>query len=90
MVLGLVVGVVSGLAQLYLLFRFTKAVTAGGIDLKCVALGLAQFFIPFAVLLLSAFLIRRSLLWVGVGIAAALVVGSIILFIRIKGRGRNG
>ncbi|MDR3278286.1 MAG: hypothetical protein LBT12_05880 [Oscillospiraceae bacterium] len=88
--LGLVIGIVSGGAQLALLSRFTRALTGGDLGVKTVGAGILQLFLPFAVLVACAFLIPKSLLWAGVGIAASLVLGGIILFIHMKKGSNNG
>jgi hypothetical protein len=88
--LGLVIGIVSGGVQLALLSRFTRALTGGAFSARTVGVGILQLFLPFAVLVVCAFLRPASLLWAGVGIAASLVLGGIILFIRIKKGANNG
>jgi hypothetical protein len=88
--LGLVIGIVSGAVQLALLSRFTRALTGGSFSSKTVGVGILQLFLPFVVLVVCAFLIPNSLLWAGAGIAASLVIGGIILFIRIKKGSSNG
>ncbi|MDR0838934.1 MAG: hypothetical protein LBN99_04755 [Oscillospiraceae bacterium] len=81
---GLVIGVLVGLGQLALLLLFTSRVTGGGG--KFVAAGLAQWVLPFAALLLVGIFYTRALLWAGIGIAAALIIGAIVYIMMRKGR----
>ena len=81
MLIGLVIGAASGFVQFWMLARFTKAVTGGGLDRKAVFLGVFQFFLPLAVLVACAFLLRDSLLWTGVGMAVSLSVPALIRYV---------
>ena len=81
MLIGLVLGAASGVLQFWMLARFTKAVTDGGLDRKAVFLGVFQFFLPLAVLIVCAFLLRDSLLWAGVGMAGSLSLLALIRYV---------
>ena len=81
MLLGLMIGVASGLLQFYMLSRFTKAVTGGSLNTKAVMLGIGQFITPLVVLLICAFLLNNALLWAGIGIVAALTICALARFI---------
>ena len=74
--IGLIIGVASGILQFWMLSKFTKAVTGGGLDKKAVILGSCQFLLPLVVLLGCSFLLRDSLLWAALGMVAVLVVCS--------------
>ena len=82
--IGLLVGIVTGIIQFYLLQKFTGAVSMGKITNKTVIFALTQFLFPFAVLVVCAFLIGDSLMWVGIGIAAALITCAVIRFIKVS------
>ena len=74
--IGLIIGVASGLLQFLMLSKFTKAVTGGGLDRKALLFGVCQFLLPLAVLLGCAYLLRNALLWAAIGMVAVLVVCS--------------
>ena len=78
MLVGLIVGAVSGLVQFYMLARFTRAITGGGFDKKAVLLGACQFFLPLAVLLGCAFLLPATLLWAAIGMTSALIICAVV------------
>jgi len=80
-VIGLLVGIAAGVIQLFLLFKFVVTVTGGKGGGKILLFGLTQFLFPFAVLIICAFLIGDSLMWVGIGIASALILGAVIKFV---------
>jgi hypothetical protein len=91
--IGLLIGIVSGVFQFWLLIKFVNAITAGTVDIKNMLLGLAQFFLPLGVLVGVAFLRREDLLWAGLGIAGVLLIGAVMkyrVFARkTGGRGNN-
>ena len=75
---GFVIGIVCGVAELYLLSRLTLAVqnsrTALILPLLLVKLLiLAAAFVPVILYF------RSDLLWCGVGISASLVIGAVII-----------
>jgi hypothetical protein len=79
--LGFIIGAVSGVVQFWLLSKFTGSVTKGKFGGKTVLFAITQFFLPFAVLLISALLLLESLLWTGVGMGTALIVSAVIKFL---------
>jgi hypothetical protein len=96
-VVGLILGVAIGFAQLYLLSRYVNRITdAGkdtesgdtdsahtdGADLKAFGLGMAQMFLPFLALVVIAFAWRSVLMWAGIGAGTGLAIGAIVLFVR--------
>ena len=81
---GLIIGVASGVLQFWMLAKFTKAVTGGGLDKKAVLFGVFQFFLPLAVLLGCAFLLSDALVWAAVGIAGSLVLCALARYITNK------
>ncbi len=91
--IGLLIGAASGVLQFWLLARFVRAITAGSVNIKNMLLGLAQFFLPVGVLIGVAFIRREELLWAGVGIAGALLIGAVfkywVLARKTGGRGNN-
>ena len=87
LLLGLIIGAASGFVQFCLLAKFTKAATGGAMSKKAVLFGVCQFFLPIAVLLGCAFLLRDALLWAAVGMAAVLIIGAFVKFILTKKQG---
>ena len=80
MILGLVIGLVSGIVQFVLLAKFTGAVTGGAFSKKSVLFALSQFLLPMVVLLCCAAFLKKSLIWAAVGITVALVALSLVRF----------
>ena len=87
MLLGLIIGAASGTLQFWMLTRFTKAVTGGGLDNKAVLFGVCQFLLPLIVLLGCAYLFYNALLWAAIGMIAVLVVCAFVRFIFAKKSG---
>ena len=79
-VLGLIIGIASGLVQFILLYKFITTVTGGKMGYKTVIFAVTQFLFPFAVLLLCGFFLTGSLMWVGIGMAASLIISAGIRF----------
>ena len=84
--LGFFIGAAAGSLQFYLLSKFVKAVISGNLRVSDTLIGLLQFFIPFFTLLITAFIDSGSILPVGIGIAAALLVWAIAKFITIMSK----
>jgi len=83
-VLGFLIGIASGVVQFFLLLKFTTAVTGGKINGKVAIFAITQFLFPFAVLLLCAFFLNEKLMWVGIGMAAALIISAVIRFLTVS------
>jgi hypothetical protein len=79
--LGLIIGVISGVIQFLLLQRFTSVLSTGKFTKKTVIFAITQFLFPFAVLVVCAFLISDSLMWIGIGMALALITCAITKFL---------
>jgi hypothetical protein len=77
---GVIAGVGCGLVEYFLLARFTKAVTNGGLKLPT-ALLLATFFFPVAVILPFAFMVPSEIHIMGIAAASVLTIYSLIRFI---------
>ena len=89
---GFMIGLAAGAVYFYVLSRFTAMVTGGTFTMRMALIGFLQFFIPLAVLVLCAFFLPNQLLWVGTGMAAALLGSAVIKFIlvqRKKGRDKS-
>ena len=84
--LGFLLGVVFGGVQLCLLLLAVNSVGAGKLKIWPLA---AQFFCPFAGLLLCAFVAREQLLICAVTISSLLIVGAVIKFISVR-KGKKG
>ena len=79
--LGFFIGAVSGAIQFFLLAKFTGFLTRGKISGKTVLFLITQFLLPFIVLLSCAFLgLVDELLFVGIGMAAALIICATVRF----------
>jgi hypothetical protein len=89
-VIGFAVGIAAGAVQFWLLTRFTRHVTSGGITSPVVLLGFLQLLLPFGVLLAIAFLRRQDLILTGVGISGALVGGLLVRHILVRLKKRTG
>ena len=86
-VIGLLIGVAIGAAQLFLLVKFVKGVTAvaaaddddgkGG-TAGYMAAGMIQLLLPFLALIAVAFLYRDALLWAGIGAGTSLIILGVI------------
>ncbi|MCL2125143.1 MAG: hypothetical protein FWH33_04050 [Oscillospiraceae bacterium] len=83
-ILGLIIGLVSGAAQTWMLTKFTKAATNGEFGKRTIIFGLCQFLLPLAVLLCCAFLISETLIWAAVGMVVILVGFSLVRFLTSK------
>ncbi len=76
--IGFVIGLVCGIAELYLLSRLTLAVQNGktALILPMLFLMLVVLAIAFVPVILY---FRNELLWCGVGVSASLVIGAVII-----------
>jgi len=86
--IGLIIGVIFGLAQFWLLSKFTSTVSRGEFDKKTALFAVFQFLLPVAVLVPCAFLLPNGLLWSGVGMASTLIVCAIVRFLITLKSGR--
>ena len=82
--LGLAIGAASGVIQFYLLMKFTGSITGGKLGGKTVLFAITQFLFPFAVLLLCAFFLNESLMMIGIGMAAALIISAVVRYILVS------
>jgi len=83
-ILGLLVGIITGVVQFFLLYKFVTSVTSGKSGMKTVIFAITQFLFPFLVLVACAFLLQDSLMWVGIGTGASLIVSAIIKFVFVN------
>ncbi|NLT13537.1 MAG: hypothetical protein GXY05_04265 [Clostridiales bacterium] len=88
--IGLAVGIAAGAVQFWLLTKFTRYVTSGGITPFVVMLGFLQLLLPFGALLAVAFLRRQDLLLAGVGISGALIGGLFVRFLLMRLKKKAG
>ena len=82
LLIGFVIGGVSGFMQFILLAKFTESITSGAVDKKTVLIGVSQFFLPLAVLLGCAFLFTGTVIWAAAGMVTALILCAVVRFIR--------
>jgi len=83
-VLGFAIGAVSGVIQFYLLMKFTGSLTKGKFSGKTAIFAVTQFLFPFAVLLLCAFFLDENLMWIGIGMASALIISAVTRFVIVS------
>ena len=81
---SLVVGGATGVVQFFLLYKFVTSVTGGKAGTKTIIFAITQFLFPFAVLVICAFLLPDSIMWVGIGVAVALITCAIIRFVKVS------
>ncbi|MDR2665641.1 MAG: hypothetical protein LBC21_05125, partial [Oscillospiraceae bacterium] len=86
---GFLIGAVTGGLQFWLLARFTRAITDGGLDTGAVLIGAGQFFLPLVVLLAVAAFVREWLLAAALGMAAALIGSALVRYIAAQKRARG-
>ena len=79
--LSIFIGLVTGVVQFFLLFKFVTTVTSGKFGNKTVLFAITQFLFPFAVLVLCAFLLTDNLMWVGISAAASLIICAVARFV---------
>ena len=80
-ILSVLIGLVTGIIQFFLLYKFVTSVTGGKQGIKTLIFAVTQFLFPFAVLVLCAFLLTDNLMWIGIGAAASLIISAVIRFI---------
>jgi hypothetical protein len=89
LLISLIIGAASGTLQFFLLTKFTGAVTGGKFGNKAVLFAITQFLLPLVVLLLSAFLLgeylpgENFLMWIGIGMAASLIISAVVRYILV-------
>jgi len=77
------IGFASGAVQFYLLQKFVGTISKGKMTNKTVLFAVTQFLFPFAVLVTCGFFFGEHLLWVGIGMAAALITGGVLRFVGV-------
>ena len=80
-ILSIFIGLVTGVIQFYLLYKFVTSVTGGKSGIRTLLFAITQFLFPFAVLVLCAFLLTDNLMWVGIGAASSLIICALIKFV---------
>lgn len=88
--LGLAVGLLCGALELYLLSRLTYALTHEGSVTQMALLFFMKFLVLAGALALGVWLWRGELVWMASGMAAVLILGAIILFVRSGRKDRKG
>lgn len=76
--IGVIIGLVIGLIQLVLLFKFVALVIKGS---GFVLLGLLQLVFPFLALLVVSVLLSAALMTAGIVVVSVLIVGVIVQLI---------
>ena len=79
------IGIVTGVIQFYLLYKFVTSVTGGKSGIKTIIFAVTQFLFPFAVLVICAFLLTDNLMWIGIGAAASLITCAVVRFVFAPG-----
>ncbi len=85
---GLLIGLVCGAGELFLLSQVIKAVSAGQ-SLKTLAIVFAKILLFAAALVPVALFFRRELIWCGIGISSVLVVGAIVINVLMRRNGKG-
>ncbi|PKM39794.1 MAG: hypothetical protein CVV04_08405 [Firmicutes bacterium HGW-Firmicutes-9] len=85
---GLLIGLVCGAGELFLLTRLTKVLLAGDM-FKTFIYVLFKFLLIAAVLASVTIWFRSDLIWCGVGISSVLIIGAIIINIRNRRNGKG-
>jgi len=83
-IIAVIVGLATGVVQFFLLYKFVTSVTGGKMGIKTLIFAVTQFLFPFAILVICAFLLPDSLMWVGIGTAVSLIASAIIRFVRVS------
>ena len=81
MIIGLIIGIISGAAQFLILAKFTSIVTGNAQKKTSAFYAIIQFALPFAVLVGCALLIEGSLLWAAIGMTVTLMLCAFLRFI---------
>ncbi|MEL4107100.1 hypothetical protein AAFA46_09715 [Oscillospiraceae bacterium WX1] len=88
--IGLLVGIIAGAIQLYMLMQFSAFISKGIMHGKALMFGALQFFMPMIVLLGVAVFRRQDLIWAAIGMSGILLVGAVVKFvIYMRGRKEN-
>lgn len=85
---GLLIGLVCGAGELFLLTRLTKVLLAGDM-FKTFIYVLFKFLLIAAALASVTIWFRSDLIWCGVGISSVLIIGAIIINIRNRRNGKG-
>ena len=85
---GLLIGLVCGAGELFLLSQVIRAVSAGQ-SLKTLAIVFAKILLFAAALVPVALFFRRELIWCGIGISSVLVVGAIVINVLMRRNGKG-
>ena len=79
-IIGLLIGIVSGFIQFLLLYKFITSVTGGKGISRIIIFAITQFLFPFIILLLCGFFLTNSLMWIGIGMGASLIISAGVRF----------
>jgi len=85
---GLLIGLVCGAGELFLLTRLTRALQKGE-SLKILGIVFCKLALFAAAIVPVALYFRSDLLWCGVGISSALIVGAFIVNIVLQRKGKG-
>ena len=85
---GLVIGLVCGAGELFLLTRLTRALQKGE-SLKILGIVLCKLALFAAAVVPVALYFRSDLLWCGIGISSALIIGAFIVNIVLQRKGKG-
>ena len=85
---GLLIGLVCGAGELFLLTQLTQALLAGH-TLKTLGIALGKVLLLAAALVSVTIWFRSDLVWCGVGISSVLVVGAFVINILKRRNGKG-
>ena len=87
--LGFIIGLASGTVQFLLLLKYTGSAKKGKAGIKTILFLVTQFLLPFTVLVAYAIFLGDDILLVVAGMAAVIVVGSLIRFFIVSRAGKR-
>ncbi len=85
---GLLIGLVCGAGELFLLTHFTRLVLAGN-SLKAAGVLFAKLLLLAAALIPVLLFFKQDLIWCGVGVSSVLIVGAFIMNVWMRKNGKG-
>lgn len=89
--IGLIIGILTGVGTYWLLSKFSTTMTQGTAPMKGSLYGILSFLLPMAALIAVAFIKRSDLLISAIGIIACLLASAVLKYMlgTRKSRGRE-
>ena len=86
--IGLLIGLVCGAGELYLLVQVTRSIQSGD-SIKTLGLVVAKVLLFAAALVPVALFFQRELIWCGIGISSVLVIGAFVINVLMRRNGKG-